>query len=79
MEYFSNTFSTTAGLNTGVIICFILMALLIFLELTPAIATSSKRIAILGSYRASFRNMSTILFIIFMGIVFAKVVMIVAT
>ena len=78
MEYFSDTFGTTSGLNTGIIICVILIALLIFLELTQAIATG-KRIAILGSYRASFRNMSTILFVIFVGMVFTKVVMIIAT
>ena len=78
MEYFTNTFGTTGGLNTGIIICFILIALLIFLELTQAI-TTDRQITILSSYRAVFRTLSTTLFIIFIGMVFTKVVMTVAT
>ena len=78
VEYFTDTFGTTAGLNTGIIIFIILIALLIFLELTQAI-TLGKGITILGSYRVGFRNMSTILFIIFIGMAFTKVVMVIAT
>ena len=78
MEYFTNTFGTTATINTGIIVCIILIALLIFLELTQAIITG-RRIGIIGSYRAGFTTMSTILFIIFIGMVFTKVVMIIAT
>jgi len=78
MEYFNDTFGTTSGLNAGIIVSIVLIALLIFLELTQAI-TTGKGITILGSYRAGFRNMSTILFIIFIGMVFTKVVMIIAT
>ena len=77
MEYFTNTFDTARGLNTGIIICFILVALLIFLELTQAIATG-RQFVMLGSYRAGFRIVSTILFIIFIGMVFTKVVMTIA-
>ena len=77
-EYFTDTFGTTSGLNTGMIITIILIALLIFLELTQAV-TTGKGITILGRYRAGFRNMSTVLFIIFVGMVFTKVVMIVIT
>jgi hypothetical protein len=76
-EYFVNTFGTTSGINTGIIISIILIALLIFLELTQAIITG-KEIAILGRYRVGLGNMTTILFIIFMGMVFTKVVMILA-
>lgn len=78
MEYFTNTFGTTRGLNTGIIVSIILIALLVFLELTQAIITG-KHITILGGYRVGFRNMSTILFIIFIGMVFTKVVMVIAT
>ena len=78
MEYFTNTFGSTSGLNTGIIICIILIALLIFLELTQAI-TAGRRTAIISSYRIGFTTMSTILFIIFIGMVFTKVVMIIAT
>jgi hypothetical protein len=78
MEYFTNTFGTNSGLNTGVIICVILIALLIFLELTQAI-TAGKGVTILGRYRFGFGNMATILFIIFVGMVFTRVVIILAT
>ncbi len=78
MEYFNDTFGTTSGINTGIIVSIILIALLIFLELTQAVVMGRKT-AILGSYRAGFGTMSTILFIIFVGMVFTKVVMILAT
>ena len=78
MEYFTKIFGTTSGLNTGIIISIILIALLVFLELTQAI-TADKGITILGHYRVGLGNMATILFIIFVGMVFTKVVMILAT
>ena len=77
MEYFNETFGTTSGLNTGIIIAVVLIALLLFLELTQAVTTGN-RTTTLGSYRASFANVSTILFIIFVGMVFTRVVMIIA-
>ena len=79
MEYFNNTFGTTSsGLNTGIIIAIILSVLLIFLELSQA-ATADKGITILGHYRISLGNMAAILFIIFLGMVFTRMVMILAT
>ncbi len=78
MEYFTDAFGATATINTGIIVCIILIALLLFLELTQAIITG-RRISIISSYRASFTTMSTILFVIFIGMVFTKVVMIIAT
>ena len=77
VEYFTNTFGTTSGINTGIIVSIVLIALLIFLELTQAI-TGSKGVTILGGYRVGLGNMATILFIIFVGMVFTKVVMILA-
>jgi len=78
VEYFTNTFGTTSGINTGIIISIILIALLIFLELTQT-RTANKGITILGHYRLGLGNMVTILFIIFVGMIFTKVVMILAT
>ena len=78
MEYFNDTFGTTSGVNTGIIVAIVLIVLLIFLELTQAIPASG-RVTIIGSYRAGFSTISTILFIIFIGMVFTKVVMIIAT
>ncbi len=78
MQYFNEAFGTTSGVNTGIIVAIVLIALLIFLELTQAV-TAGKRNTILGSYRTSFTTVSTILFFIFIGMVFTRVVMILAT
>ena len=78
MQYFNDIFDIGKGINTGIIIAIVLIALLIFLELTQAI-TSGTGITLLGRYRVGFANISAILFIIFIGMVFTKVVMILAT
>ncbi|MDD5082777.1 MAG: hypothetical protein PHU08_05325 [Dehalococcoidales bacterium] len=78
MEYFTSTFGTGSGPNAGLIICAVLIGLLIFLELTQVI-TTGRGTTILGSYRTSFKVLSTILFIILIGMVFTRVVLIVAT
>ncbi len=78
MEYFNTTFGTTSGINTGLIIIIILIVLLIFLELSQTM-TVDKGITILGRYRVGLGSMATILFIIFAGMVFTKMIMIMAT
>ncbi len=78
MEYFNETFGTTSTINTGIIIAVILIALLIFLELTQAVIAGHRTSTLVG-YRTGLGTMSTILFIIFIGMVFTKVVMILAT
>ena len=77
-EYFDDMFGTTSGLNAGVIVAMVLIALIIFLELTQAIVISRK-MAIMGQYRTGFSTVSAILFIIFVGMVFTKVAMVLAT
>ena len=78
MEYFNDTFGVTSDINSGIVIAIVLIVLLIFLELTQAV-TAGNKITALGHYRAGFTNMSAILFIIFIGMVFTRVVMIIAT
>ena len=78
MEYFTDTFGTTSGLNTGIIVSIVLITLLIFRELTPVV-TASKKAATLVSYRSGFSTLSAVLFIILIGMIFTKVVMILAT
>lgn len=56
----------------------VLIALLIFLELTQPLL-QKKTIAILKRLRLRFNTVTWVLFIIFMGIVYTRVVMIVAT
>jgi hypothetical protein len=76
MEYYDETFGAASKPITGIIIAIVLIVLLLFLELTQAITAGKKRTT-LGSYRASLANVATILFIIFVGMVFAQVVMII--
>jgi hypothetical protein len=78
MEYFNDTFGAASGLNTGIIIAIVLIVLLPFLELTQAVTAGNKTTTMV-SYRASFANVASILFIIFVGMVFTRVVMIIAT
>ncbi len=78
MTYYQNTFDSDMGLNVGIITSLVLIALLIFLELTqPVIA--GRTVAKLGRLKIRLSAVTWILFIIFMGIVYTKVVMILAT
>ena len=77
MTYYQTTFGDDMGLNVGIIAAIVLIALLIFLELTqPPI--QQKTVAVLGKLRLRFSTVTWILFIIFMGIVYTRVVMILA-
>lgn len=73
-QYFNDAFGTTEGINTGVIITVVLLLLLLFLELTQSIRRLRNN-TILSSYRVASLHVSTILFVIMLGIVFTKVAM----
>lgn len=74
MEYFDSAFGIKSELNAGFLVCIVLISLLVFLEVTQVIATG-RNLTLIRNYRASFRNVSTILFIIFAGMVFTKIVL----
>ena len=78
MTYYQSTFGTDIGFNVGWLYTIVLIALLIFLELTQPLL-QEKTIAILKRLRLRFNTVTWILFIIFMGIVYTKVVMILTT
>jgi len=78
MTYYQSTFGTDMGLNVGLIATIVLICLLIFAELTLPVV-EGKTVAVLGRLRIRFSTMTWILFIIFVGIVFTKVAMILAT
>ena len=78
MTYYRSTFGSDMGLNVGLIATIVLICLLIFAELTQPVV-EGKTIAVLGRLRIRFSTVTWILFIIFMGIVYTKVVMILAT
>ncbi len=77
MTYYRSTFASDMGLNVGIITSLVLIALLIFVELTqPVIA--GRTAVIVGRLRIRLSTVTWILFIIFMGIVYTRVVMILA-
>ena len=78
MTYYQSTFGSDVEFNMGLLYSIILIALLIFLELTQPLL-QEKTIATLGRLRLRFGTITWILLIIFMGIVYTKVVMIIAT
>ncbi len=78
MTYYQSTFGSDMGLNVGIIATIVLIVLLIFLELTQPLLRQ-KTVIVLGRLRLRFSTLTWILFIIFMGIVYTKVVMILVT
>ena len=76
--YYQSSFGSDMGLNIGILVTIVVIGLLIFLELTQSLL-HERTIAILGRLRLRFSTVTWILFIIFMGIVYTKVVMILAT
>lgn len=78
MTYYRSTFGGDIGLNVGIIISVVFIILLIFLELTQPLLRD-KTMAILGKLRLRFATLTWTLFIIFMGIVYTNIVMILVT
>lgn len=78
MTYYQTTFVSEVGFNVGLLYTILLMALLIFLELSQPILRE-KTLPLLGKLRLRFNTVTWILFIIFMGIVYTKVVLIIVT
>lgn len=76
--YYDSSFvSPDEGLNVGLVISIVLIILLIFLELGEPLLTEGTHF-VLGKLRIRFSTMTAILFIIFMGIVYTKIVMVLA-
>jgi len=75
MTYYQSTFDTDVGFNVGLLSIIVLIGLLIFLELTQPLLRR-KTITILGRLRIRFSTVTWILFIIFMGITYTKVAMV---
>jgi len=78
MTYYGSTFGGEMDFNVGILVTIVLMGLLIFLEITRP-RLQEKTIAILGRLRLRFPTLTWILFIIFMGIIYTRIAMIVAT
>lgn len=77
MTYYQTTFGSEGGLNMGLLSVAVLIVLLIFFELTqPLIHQGS--VVILRRLRIRFNTITWMLFIIFMAIVYSKVIMLIA-
>jgi len=78
MSYYQSAFGSDIGFNIGLLSSVVLITLLIFLESTQPLL-QAKTTTILGRLRLKFTTVTWILFIIFTGIVYTKVVMILAS
>ena len=77
MVYYKGSSGSDQASNVGMIISIVLIILLIYLELSEPLI--KKTMTIIGYLRIESSRLSTILFILFIGMVFTKVVMILAT
>jgi hypothetical protein len=76
--YYESSFGAPdEGLNVGLVISIVLIILLIFLELSEPILAEGIHI-VLGKLRIRYATITSILFIIFIGIVYTKVMMVLA-
>lgn len=76
MAYYDEAFADNSGLNVGVILSVVLILLLIYLELTePSI--NQRTFKVLGDLRTRFSNLSGVLFVIFIGMVFTQIALII--
>ena len=78
MTYYESSFGSTMGLNVGLICLIALTALLIFLELSQPLLRE-REFTVLGRLRINLKTVTWILLIIFLGIVYTQVVMILST
>ncbi len=73
-QFYNGAFTNDNKLNVGLIISIVLILLLIYLELTEHL--KERTYTMIGGMRIRFSRLSAVLFIIFIGTVLTKVVMI---
>jgi len=78
MAYYQGAFGNDIGLNFGLVAAVVLLGLLVFLELTRS-SLQQKTVATLGRLRIRFSTVTWILLIIFLGMVYTRVAMILTT
>ena len=75
MTYYQSSFGSDLGLNVGIVAVLVLISLLIFQELTPNV-TLKGGVAVLGRLKSKFSTLTWILLVIFIGMIFTRVAMI---
>ncbi|MFC2058576.1 hypothetical protein ACFLTS_02895 [Chloroflexota bacterium] len=78
IAYYEPSFSMRQGMTLSAIFAVVLVLLLAYVELTRTRFAGSK-IAILGRLRTRFSMLSWVLFIVFMGVVFTDITIIIST
>jgi hypothetical protein len=78
MTYYQSSFGSDKGLNVGIITTIVLIVLLLLLELTQPVVEGST-VGVLRRLRIGFSTVTWILFIIFIGMVYTRVWMIIAS
>ncbi len=76
MAYYDEAFGDNTALNVGVIFSIVLIGLLIYLELTDP-SLNQRSFKVIGDLRIRFGRLSGVLFIIFIGMVFTQVALII--
>lgn len=75
---YESSFVSGEGMNTGIVISMFLIMLLIFFELSEPLIAERIHV-VLGGLRVRFSILTSILFIIFMSIVYTKIVTVLAS
>ncbi len=76
MAYYDNSFGTNRALNAGLIFSIVLIILLIYMELSEPLL-AERNIRVIGNLRIRFSRLSSVLFIIFIGMVFTQIALII--
>lgn len=77
MSFYQANFTTDTGFNVGIIASAVLIGVLILLEL-PLVTVRGKSITIAGRLKIRFTAMAWTLLIIFMGMVYTKIAMVIS-
>jgi len=75
---YESSFGSGEGMNAGIVISMFLIMFLIFFELSEPLMAERIHV-VLGGLRVRFSMLTSILFIIFMSIVYTKIVMVLAS
>ncbi|MFC2058737.1 hypothetical protein ACFLTS_03720 [Chloroflexota bacterium] len=80
MVYYNDVVGGSTSVNVGLMVTLVLIALLVFAELTlPVIMRNKSSTGVIGRLRVQFSVVHWILFIIFIGLVYTNIVMILST
>jgi hypothetical protein len=76
MAYYDTSFGTNKALNAGLIFSIGLIILLIYMELSEPLL-ANKEMRVIGNLRIRASRLSSVLFVIFVGMVFTQIALIV--